>query len=226
MISTPLYGSQLSQEWTEWVETPNKNGTRESEIFPFIKKWISDINPKNLLDIGCGQGICSTLIKKEINYIGIDISNNLINRAKKLYENENKNFKIGDVYSLPIDDKSIDAAMSIWVWSHLENLEKAATEIFRVLKPNGKYLIITANPETFEFRKTFYENYEIKGKLLTGNFDLGHGKKLTNSTLYLYTLANIKNALTKSGLKINYESRMGQIKECPKGLYVVLSGSK
>lgn len=222
----PLYGKQLSQEWAEWVEKSNPEGTRESEIFPFIKKWIKENNPKTLLDIGCGQGICSNLLSEKLSYVGIDVSEQLIERGKKLYGIKNKEFKIGNVYSLPIENNSVDAAMSIWVWSHLDDLNKAAKEMTRVIKPNGKYLVITANPETYDLRKTFYKKYKEKDGLLTGDFDLGDGKVLNNSTLYLHSIDNMKNALINAGLNIDNESRMGQDKENPQGLYVVFNGTK
>lgn len=222
----PLYGKQLSQEWSEWVEKSNPEGTRESEIFPFVKKWLNENNNEILLDIGCGQGICSNLVNKESSYVGVDISDQLIKRAKKLYNAKNKEFKIGDVYSLPIESNSIDTAMSLWVWSHLDNLDKASKEMARVLKPDGKYLVITANPETYDLRKTFYKKYEEKDGLLTGDFDLGNGKVLTDSTLYLHSIDNMKNALINAGLNIDNESRMGQDSESPQGLYIVFNGTK
>jgi ubiquinone/menaquinone biosynthesis C-methylase UbiE len=222
----PLYGKKLSQEWAEWVEKSDPDGTREAEIFPFVEKWLTENNPKIILDIGCGQGIISKLIPGNSHYIGVDSSKNLIKRAKKLYDQENKAFKVGNLYSLPIEDKSVDSAISIWVWSHLDNLNKAAKETARVLKPNGKYLIISANPETYDLRKTFYKKYIEKDSVLIGDFDLGDGKVLTDSTLYLHSLENIKNALINAGLTISHESRMGQDIESPKGLYVVFSGTK
>jgi ubiquinone/menaquinone biosynthesis C-methylase UbiE len=221
-----IYGEKLSKEWVEYVEASNPKGTRETEIFPFIRRWIENIKPSVLLDIGCGQGICSNLISNDVHYIGIDPSKHLIKRARQIYSSKNKEYKIGNAYSLPIKDNSIDAVLSVWVWSHLESLENASQEISRVLKPNGKYLIITANPETYEIRKTFYKKYQLKDNLLKGDFDLGNGKVLTNSSLYLHSLDEIKNALTHHNLSIDNESRMGQDTESPKGLYIVLSGTK
>lgn len=79
-----LYDKSLSNEWIDWVEIDNPNGTREQEMFPFIKKWINECNPKTLLDLGCGQGSCSELVNEKIKYIGLDDSPTLIERAKSL----------------------------------------------------------------------------------------------------------------------------------------------
>lgn len=220
-----LYNKRLANEWIDWVETPNPEGTREQEIFPFIKKWIAETKPKILADVGCGQGSCSELIK-DIQYIGIDQSPVLIKRAKELYSRPNKRFAEGNAYTLPLKDNSVDSVMSIWVWSHLDNLGLAAKEMHRVLKPKGRFLIITANPETYEERKTFYREYKIQGKLLTGTFNLGNGKSLTGTTLYLHTKEEIENAIRKAGFQIKHIRRMGKTETSNKGLYLIIDGSK
>ena len=221
-----LYNKILANEWIDWVETSNPNGTREKEIFPFIKNWIEKLKPKIVGDIGCGQGSCSKLLNDSIQYIGIDSSSTLIKRAKKLYSSPNKKFVKGDVYNLPLENESIDAIISLWVWSHLDNLQLAAKEMYRVLNTKGRFLIITANPETYEERKTFYKDYTTQGNLLTGTFDLGNGKTLTNTTLYLRSKKEIEESIKQAGLKINYVKRMGQAESSDKGLYLVIEGSK
>ncbi len=69
------YNKNLANEWIEWVETPDPQGTREKEIIPFIKKWIKELKPKVLCDIGCGQGSFSDFIDNN-DIITILIFNN------------------------------------------------------------------------------------------------------------------------------------------------------
>jgi ubiquinone/menaquinone biosynthesis C-methylase UbiE len=226
MSMSELYNESLSKEWIGWVEESNPEGTREKEIFSYIEKWANNLTLNSLLDLGCGQGSCSQLINSKIKYIGIDASQTLINRAKELYPSENKQFILGDAYNIPLADNSVDAVMSIWVWSHLENLNLAAQEMHRVIRPAGHFLIITANPETYEERKTWYKEYSINGNLLTGVFDLGNGKVLTNTNLYLHTTKEIKDSIIKAGFKINYIGEMGQSESTDKGMYLIIEGFK
>lgn len=114
--------------------------------------------------------------------------------------------------------------MSIWVWSHIDNLELAAKEMRRVLKSQGIFLIITANPETYKERKTFYKSYTEKNGLLTGTFDLGKGKVLTGSTLYLHSKKRIEDAVGQSGLNIDFVERIGQVELYKQGLYLAIRG--
>jgi ubiquinone/menaquinone biosynthesis C-methylase UbiE len=221
-----LYNNTLGNEWAEWVEESNPAGSREQEIYPLVKKWFKKSKPAVLADIGCGQGICSSLLDKKIKYIGIDSSSVLIRRARKLYSTSNRKFMEGDVLKLPLKDGSVDAAMSIWVWSHIENIELAAKEMRRVLKSKGNFLIVTANPETYKERKTFYKSYKEKNGFLIGTFDLGDEKFLTDTTLYLHNKKRIKDAISRSGLIADFIKRVGQAETSDKGLYLAIQGHK
>ncbi|MFA5197898.1 MAG: class I SAM-dependent methyltransferase [Patescibacteria group bacterium] len=220
------YNNKLANEWIDWVETPDPQGAREKEIIPFVQKWLKDLRPRIVCDIGCGQGICSELVDSETEYIGIDPSLTLLERARNLYPVTNKRFIEGNAYDIPQEKESADAVISIWVWSHLEKPGLAAKEMFRILKSKGRFLIVTANPETYEERKTFYTHYTIEGNLLKGSFDLGNGKALTGTTLYLHTKQEIEDAIKQAGFKINYVKRMGQAESSDKGLYLVVEGSR
>lgn len=221
-----LYNNILGNEWIDWVEKTNPAGSREREIYPFIKKWLKKLKPAILVDIGCGQGICSALLNKKTKYIGIDSSLVLIKRARKLYSSSGKKFIEGDAIKLPLKDNSADAVMSIWVWSHIKNLDLAAKEMWRVLKPKGGFIIVTANPETYKTRKGFYKYYKEKNGLLTGVFDLGNGKFLTDTTLYLHSNQRIESAIRQSGLTIDSITRITRAKSYKQGLYLVIQGRK
>jgi ubiquinone/menaquinone biosynthesis C-methylase UbiE len=164
-------------------------------------------------------------VNGKTKYIGIDPSSILIERAQERYSSENRKFAIADAYEIPLMDDSMNAVMSVWVWSHLESPTKAAREMSRVLMEGGRFLIITANPETYEERKAFYRRFEIMENLLVGDFDLGNGKTLTNSTLYLHSREEIEEALRKAGLRIESATRMGISELGHQGWYLAYEGS-
>lgn len=91
-----------------------------------------------ILDVGCGRG--RDLIHPEKLQIGLDISLEVINKAKE--ENNNAHFLIGDVYNLPFHKKSVDLIISSEVIEHLTKKEQLlfSNELSRVSK---KYVIIT-----------------------------------------------------------------------------------
>ena len=92
-----------------------------------------DIN--NLLDIGCGNGIITNNLPKNINIIGLDISSEAIKHVKagKL---------IASVLDIPFPDNSFDLVMANDMLEHIPEKDygKACAELQRVAK---KYLLIT-----------------------------------------------------------------------------------
>lgn len=108
------------------------------------KKIIKDFFPclenDMLLDLGCGTGDFSVCFPKD-SYIGIDMSEDNIKYAYKKYK---KIFLKADGGSLPFKDIFFTKILIVGVLHHLssDDCEKIFKEIKRVLKPEGKILIM------------------------------------------------------------------------------------
>ncbi len=85
-----------------------------------------------LLDIGCGTGFSSRIIK--CNITGIDKSKKMIEIAKE----EPGKWLLGDAEDLPFDDASFDKIISVTAIHNFDNPEKALDEMKRVIKKNKK----------------------------------------------------------------------------------------
>lgn len=99
-----------------------------------------------ILDLGCGDGVLSYLIKikKGGKISGIDPSLEAIKIAQNKFSKlsiKNCSFKIGSGYNLPFKNNSFDYAVLADVIEHLQKPKKALKEAYRVLKPNGKIVI-------------------------------------------------------------------------------------
>ncbi len=131
-----------------------------TNILPFrllrkkVLSKLKDFNPiGTLVDIGCGSGNLIIQIAKsfpDLNLIGIDISSEILEFAKKraLDRGLGKRieFKIGNVEKLPFSNESIDFIISTLSLHHWVNPVKGFNEIHRVLKRDGTLLI-------FDFRR-------------------------------------------------------------------------
>lgn len=151
-----MYGICRANKDDQWIKMiEGESGQiRENDIYPKLKKWVDEVSPKTILDIGCGQGICSSKINLDNRaYTGVDFSQYLINRANILYQDPNRTFISGNAFELPFPDHSIDAAYSIALWHLLNDLPKAIKEMARVLMLGGNFFVITANSEHQDFWK-------------------------------------------------------------------------
>lgn len=101
----------------------------------------------NCLDIGCGGGRnIKEISKKNCNGIvaGIDISSLAINLSKKVNKASmhKLDLKEGNVDDIPFNDNSFDvitAFETIYFWP---DITKCFKEVYRVLKPSGKFAIL------------------------------------------------------------------------------------
>lgn len=137
------------------VETKIKERFDElSDIFPesvevsdsriqAISRFFGDVNGKRILDAGCGKGRFSKVFLEMGAYvIGLDLSEKLLNETKEI---NNGSFLLGSVTNLPFNDKTFDLVFSIEVMEHVPDTDKTIREMVRVLKKNGRIVIIDKN---------------------------------------------------------------------------------
>jgi ubiquinone/menaquinone biosynthesis C-methylase UbiE len=101
---------------------------------------------ETVVDLGSGAGIDVFLASKKVtengNVIGIDFTDDMLNKARKAAgENgfSNVEFRKGDIEDrIPIEDNSIDVAISNCVINLATDKVKAFKEVYRILKKEGK----------------------------------------------------------------------------------------
>lgn len=105
-------------------------------------------NGMTVVDLGSGAGndafVARSLVGKEGTVIGIDMTPEMIKKAeantvKMGYDNVI--FKLGDIESLPLNENTTDLVLSNCVLNLVPDKDLAFKEIYRVLKPGGKFCI-------------------------------------------------------------------------------------
>jgi SAM-dependent methyltransferase len=191
----------VAEDWISSVESQGAR-VRERDIYPKLRAWAEESGLQRILEIGSGQGACSQCFDlKGKRYVGVEPSRLLNTRAMRLFQGLEREFVQGNAYELPFDDESFDGAFSVSVWHLLSNIEKASQQMKRVLKPGGSFLIITANPASYDIWRGQYAESEISGKKLSGVVRFADKPDLKD-TLYLHTLEDIQTALASAGLKV------------------------
>ena len=119
-------------------------------------------NPNwKILDIGCGKGYLLyefTQVVPGVEVTGIDISPYAIENSK---EEVTPFLHVGNATTLPFEDNKFDAVIVSFGVRNFENLEKGLADMYRVLKPGGKTVILEfSKPRAFPMKQaySFYSN--------------------------------------------------------------------
>lgn len=109
------------------------------------------VQTKTILDIACGSGYgANYLAQNGAKFVvGIDISEKAIAHAKKHYKASNLRFLIGDATCLALKNNSFDVVVSFETLEHIPEYKKYLKETYRVLKPNGPFIVSTPNKKFF-----------------------------------------------------------------------------
>jgi SAM-dependent methyltransferase len=96
-----------------------------------------------LLDIGCGGG-SHTAAFAEAGWetVGIDVSEAQLRLARQ----RGCEVVLGRAESLPFDDASFDAAVSLWTHTDLDDWPAALREARRVVRPDGRFVYVGVHP--------------------------------------------------------------------------------
>jgi demethylmenaquinone methyltransferase / 2-methoxy-6-polyprenyl-1,4-benzoquinol methylase len=116
------------------------------------KKAISELGvlkPKTVLDLATGTADMPILLMKLLSpdkVIGIDISEAMLELGRKKVEKNDLKGKIslqtGDAENIHFSNASFFAATVAFGVRNFQNLEKGLSEIYRILKPGGKLVVL------------------------------------------------------------------------------------
>jgi arsenite methyltransferase len=110
---------------------------------------LADLRPGQVvLDLGSGAGFDALLAARKVGpsgrVIGVDMTDAMLAKARTNAEKAglaNVEFRQGDIEMLPLEDGSIDVALSNCVLNLVPDKDQAFLEIARVLKPGGRLAI-------------------------------------------------------------------------------------
>lgn len=91
-------------------------------------------------EICCGSGEAFRLLGEKIESgIGVDISISMLDVARSFLKDERYCFVQGDATNLPLSDDLFGSVFIIGGIHHVNDREKLFSEIYRVLKPGGRF---------------------------------------------------------------------------------------
>lgn len=154
------------QKWDHQADSWNasskdmwESGSRK-DIVPFFTKYVME--GAKVCDLGCGDGYGSfKLALAGYNVVGVDVSNEMIEKARELTKETTAIFQKGDISKLNVSDDCFNAAIAInsleWTQSPLDVL----IEMKRIVKNDGLICIgllgPTAAPRINSYRRLYGE---------------------------------------------------------------------
>ena len=135
--------------------------------------WLTEITkylpqkPCKILDVGTGTGFFANLLAQYHHEVeGIDLTASMIEQAKqsltKLQQHDYKiKFQVMDAENLYFADNTFDVVISRNLTWTLPNPQKAYSEWYRVLKPQGILLNFDADYGNEQFYQTKIENLPL-----------------------------------------------------------------
>ncbi|WP_040302531.1 bifunctional demethylmenaquinone methyltransferase/2-methoxy-6-polyprenyl-1,4-benzoquinol methylase UbiE [Algoriphagus machipongonensis] len=141
-------------------------------------KLLKEDQPKLILDIATGTGdfAIEALALNPDKVIGVDISEGMLSEGRKKMTKKGLDDKIelqmGDSEGLLFEDNKFDAVIVSFGVRNFENLEKGLADMYRVLKPGGKTVIVEfSKPRKFPMKQAygFYSNFILPqiGKIVS-----------------------------------------------------------
>lgn len=159
--------------------------------------------PKNILDIGCGNGVNLPLANMFpfVDYHGLDYAEKTVEVAKKQYPNIK--FHTGDAFNLSFEDKTFDMSILssvLILYKNFDDQIKLIKEASRVINNNGVFVLIVWN-ESFLLKKCIQFS-RILGKIKKQNLP-------TDFMGIHFKFKEIKKLAKKSDMKITQRINTG-----------------
>ena len=122
--------------------------------FGFDKSWrekaVSNLIGNSVLDLGSGTGAAYEQL--------LNFETTAIDPDKKMLElNTFENKVLGSAENLPFEDNSFDNVFCCFVWRNVSDTNKALQEVYRVLSPGGKFILLDMTRPKNPFLKILHK---------------------------------------------------------------------
>jgi SAM-dependent methyltransferase len=150
-----LCGTHLARELG--IHTVDRDSVRRFDeaymrIYPYLRSYLEldRVRGLDVLEIGLGYGTVGQLLAQAgAIYHGLDIAEGPVEMMRQRLrweglEGEDR-LRQGSALSLPYEDSSFDRVVSIGCLHHTGNTARGVSEVYRVLGPGGRALVMLYN---------------------------------------------------------------------------------
>lgn len=176
-----------------------------------IKKLLPDLKGKRVLDLGCGFGwFCRYAIEQGAkSVLGIDISKNMIAKAKLFPSNSTIIYRVADLDKILLTKDSFDFAYSSLTFHYIKDFARLMRVIYDSLSSKSYFVFTMEHPvytaplhqklteDSHGNQNWLLNNYQIEGKRTSDWLAKGVIK-------FHITMSTVLNSLIKVGFALKY----------------------
>jgi ArsR family transcriptional regulator len=188
-----LAEAYFNENASDWNEI-RKLHVPEKEVEALLLKLVGDEPVDSFLDIGTGTGRILALLADRVRQgLGIDNNTAMLSLARSYLEQaklKNVHVRKADMYSMPLEDRSIDLATVHLVLHHVQEPQLVINEAARTLRHNGRLLIIDFAPHQEEqlrvehnHQRLGFSDKEIRQSLSSAGLKVGKTHSLVGEPL-------------------------------------------
>jgi ubiquinone/menaquinone biosynthesis C-methylase UbiE len=191
------------QRWKRYV----------TDTLKFLKVWVHLSSTERVLDIACGTGEFERIVLAEQStqqIVGVDISEQMLAIAKqKLCSFPTVSFQIANASALSFADHSFDIVVSANAFHYFDDPMLSLKEMRRVLKPNGRVIILDWCRDFFVCRicdvllklvdpahRQCYTQGELHHLLTTSGFEIKRAERVRFSWMWGLMIATGTPSIT------------------------------
>ncbi|WP_339669331.1 malonyl-ACP O-methyltransferase BioC [Dasania marina] len=118
---------------------------------------------ERVVDLGCGTGFFLPKLQQQLlpaQLVAFDLAEGMLRYARDHRELQDALYLCGDAEAIPLADNSVDIIFSSLAIQWCETPEQLFAEVFRVLKPGGRFVFATLGPDTLNELRSAWQQVD------------------------------------------------------------------
>lgn len=160
-VSAPRDYSLIAPYYDKFFHRPLSQG--HNQIGHLLKKSHRLNKATKVLEVGVGSGLSLSFLPRTMEYVGVDISEEMISRARdkvKALKKINATLELMDATKLKFKSNSFDLVVASSVLSAMDEPMAGFREMIRVTKKGGRIAIVTNLRDADSFKSSLVRKFD------------------------------------------------------------------